>query len=92
MAAKKATPKKSKPTYTAGLRAMSSAGRPMASLLWRKALAQSIPEVREMLLTHSGLIRIYENIHPEEKDRLVCLSHGHLLEAYQLAEKILIGP
>jgi hypothetical protein len=86
----KTTKAKAKSAYDRATKALARDCSQLARLLWVKAIANSTPEVREMLIVHKYLRSIDRSIFPEDQDP-PCLSYyfDRILEDIQRAEAIL---
>ena len=82
---------KNKPVYSRPAKALARDCASLYSLLWQKALANSSPEVREMLLTVVQLEAIDASVFPEDQDSPRHWSFDAILGEIQKAEAILIG-
>lgn len=72
---------------------LAETGHVLASLLWRKILAQVDPEVKEMLFAYDKLSCIWSQVAPDDYHRVpgTIVNPENLLDGINEAERILTG-
>jgi len=87
--------KQPKPNYGSGTRGLAREAEVLARLLWLKVMATATPEVKELLLTKTGLMNMHDDIlvatGPRDFYPSPEVAHQELLEQVHKAQALLTG-